>query len=49
MSRGQTGKGRKGKKERQEYRPSETVSRAGRLLSDTKQQKCNVLKGHHSQ
>lgn len=35
--------------ERQRQRKTETVSRAGRLLSDTKQWNCNVLKGHRSQ
>lgn len=47
VSRGQVG--RQGKEERQGQRESETVRKAGRLLSDTKQQKCNVLKGHRSQ
>lgn len=40
---------REGKEGRQRHRESETVSEARRLLSDTKQQKRNVLKGHHSQ
>lgn len=46
-SRGQPG--REGEEEKRGNREPETVRRAGRLLSDTKQQKCNVLKGHHSQ